>query len=589
MSSTTATSSISNAQTSFGSCEPATTTTAGLGESSLDQVAKRVGVAPDALRAANPQIANPDNLSFGQMVNVPAREVAAPPAPPPAPPPPPARRLEGLGVYQIDMKGGTRVVIERDVVGASRPPDAVVKMAKRGDEVIVSHELKRGPHYAMLLTRFEGTAGKMQSTQHLYRWDGRAKAWVDVTKEASRAGPLAVDWNMPQLPKGFTLPTAGETAKQMAAEMLLSEIPPSLVIPYVKDSILVEHFEFTPPGQHPYLHWNDTISRRWAATGERKTSYWFNKGVAVVGAAGSVASEINTAGRAMQTGTKAATVVTKVARGEQAVANATSQVAQDVAQDGSKLGKNGASKQLGSTDRAHWANTKPETPNPMAGREGVQREVTDINAARNAKKPTTPTDTPPAGGSSGKTVTVANDNEAIKAQKIAVGDTTGTDARKIRASNGKPPDSGPKGPSSGEPSILKDPPKTPEPAPAKPATGTAVGAAGDAATASKYGKWDPADVMARSKYKPTQRDLYKQTVEDMADLMKAKKFPWKSDVDPIILDANGKIMQGHHRIAAAELAKVPIPEDAIKRVPADTIRDTRTWGQVTVRPGLKPQ
>jgi hypothetical protein len=94
----------------------------------------------------------------------------------------------------------------------------------------------------------------------------------------------------------------------MVSEEAISQIPPSLVIPYVKDSLLVEHFEFTPAGENPYQHWSDTIGRRWAATGARKTSYWYNKGVSAVGAAisatgvvtstGKGVSAINAAGRA---------------------------------------------------------------------------------------------------------------------------------------------------------------------------------------------------------------------------------------------------------------------------------------------------
>lgn len=67
------------------------------------------------------------------------------------------------------------------------------------------------------------------------------------------------------------------------SEWIISEVPPSAVIPFVKDSILANHFEFTPPGQNPYQHWHDTIGRRWSATGARKTTYWFNKGIQVAG------------------------------------------------------------------------------------------------------------------------------------------------------------------------------------------------------------------------------------------------------------------------------------------------------------------
>lgn len=264
---------------------------------------------------------------------------------------------------------------------------------------------------------------------------------------------------------------------------------------------------------------------------------------------------------------------------------------------GATTGKSGtdtSGKQVGSTDRGYWANTKPDTANPMAGRDGVQRPVTDIGAARNAKKPAAGPDTPPAGGAAGKNgPVVANDNEAIKAQKIAVGDTTGTDARSIKASGPKKPDTPAQGGPVGEPKILKDPSPArttqAEQATAKPAASKAAGAAENAASGSRYGNWSAGELMTGTPYKPTQRDLYRKTVENMADAMKAGTFDWaKANLTPIRIDENGKVLQGHHRLAAARLAKVPIPEGAIQRVPADNIREPRPWTQVTMRQGEKP-
>src|SRR3974377_1845240 len=52
----------------------------------------------------------------------------------------------------------------------------------------------------------------------------------------------------------------------------------------------------------------------------------------------------------------------------------------------------------------------------------------------------------------------------------------------------------------------------------------------------------------------------------------------KSQVDPVILDGKGNIIAGHHRIAAARLAKVRMPQEGIqiKDVIAG-IRDPRPW------------
>src|SRR5262249_37762952 len=152
-----------------------------------------------------------------------------------------------------------------------------------------AQQISREGLHAQLVTRIENGANGPHATQHLYSWDDfRNPNPTDVTAEASRAGPLAVDWNMPDAPPGATRSEPFDIAKElekgkdkaiafaknMAAESVVSEIPPSVVIPFVKDSVLVEHFEFTPEGQNPYRHWIDTIGRHWSATGERKLGFW---------------------------------------------------------------------------------------------------------------------------------------------------------------------------------------------------------------------------------------------------------------------------------------------------------------------------
>jgi RHS repeat-associated protein len=90
------------------------------------------------------------------------------------------------------------------------------------------------------------------------------------------------------------IPSPGE----FVSEILISKIPPSLVLPYVKDSILVDHFEFTPPGDNPYQNFSDRIARRWSATGARKTQFWYDTGVSVTGAGVAVGNVSNTAAKA---------------------------------------------------------------------------------------------------------------------------------------------------------------------------------------------------------------------------------------------------------------------------------------------------
>lgn len=111
-------------------------------------------------------------------------------------------------------------------------------------------------------------------------------------------------------------------------------------------------------------------------------------------------------------------------------------------------------------------------------------------------------------------------------------------------------------PNISEPSLLG-------PAPEKPAAPNPTGISSQIAPKSRWGNWDLKDLMTGSKYKPTQRDIFRGTVEEMADAMKAGKFDWaKAELDPIILDPQGTIMQGHHRIVAARLAGKQIPNSA---------------------------
>ncbi|WP_405820218.1 FG-GAP-like repeat-containing protein [Streptomyces sp. NBC_01390] len=141
---------------------------------------------------------------------------------------------------------------------------------------------------------------------------------------------------------------------------------------------------------------------------------------------------------------------------------------------------------------------------------------------------------------------------------------------------GKPP---------AEPTILSSKPSEP----VGPAHGPAP-APSPTANAAPAGNWTLSDVMATSRYKPTQRAVYRETVEEMAQKMKSGSFEWPtSPTDIVRVDAGGKIAQGHHRIVAAEMAGKPIPKNAIDVSPkADTITDPRPWGNVAVKPGKKP-
>lgn len=189
-----------------------------------------------------------------------------------------------------------------DTDKGNSPPDAVVHTEIRGNVLYYTATIHRDGMYSRLERRFDLTT--WDCAQRLYRKDDHQNpSWVDVTQQALQAdylnpdgtpkGVLSVEWNMPaQQPKQ---PAIG--VGYMAAEAAVSEIPPSLVIPYVKDSILVENFEFTPPGENPYQHWADTIGRRWAATGARKAGYWYNKLVSVVGEAVAATGVVTATGK----------------------------------------------------------------------------------------------------------------------------------------------------------------------------------------------------------------------------------------------------------------------------------------------------
>jgi RHS repeat-associated protein len=79
--------------------------------------------------------------------------------------------------------------------------------------------------------------------------------------------------------------------------------------------------------------------------------------------------------------------------------------------------------------------------------------------------------------------------------------------------------------------------------------------------------------------KPT--DLYHPTqprskfdfakVDQYAQEMKAGRWNWNSKLEKIIIDPNGNILSGHHRVLAAEKAGVTIPESAIYRTKSHAI------------------
>jgi Domain of unknown function (DUF4157) len=184
--------------------------------------------------------------------------------------------------------GAGPLIIQRQVASAGTEPalpaqasDITAHAEVRGQEIVTTKTLQREGLQSRLVTVFSPVT--MTSTQRLFRRSARSPGWTDVTAQALNekdlnppgvdADELSVEWNMPL----FKPAPPADGIGQQLAENIISEIPPSLVIPYVKDSTLTEHFEFSPPGENPYQHWVGTIGRRWSATGARKTSFWLNK------------------------------------------------------------------------------------------------------------------------------------------------------------------------------------------------------------------------------------------------------------------------------------------------------------------------
>ena len=91
-------------------------------------------------------------------------------------------------------------------------------------------------------------------------------------------------------------------------------------------------------------------------------------------------------------------------------------------------------------------------------------------------------------------------------------------------------------------------------------------------------------LMADSGLMATQSAVEAVRVNAYADDMRAGKWAWLpiNRRNPIIVDAQGNVMSGHHRLVAARLAGVGVPDAAVVRFPGVTARTPRTWSDVSV-------
>jgi hypothetical protein len=90
------------------------------------------------------------------------------------------------------------------------------------------------------------------------------------------------------------------------------------------------------------------------------------------------------------------------------------------------------------------------------------------------------------------------------------------------------------------------------------------------------------DLVARGFAKTTQRPNKNDTtqIEQMATEMANGSFDWgrASIADTkIIVDSNGVLIAGNHRVIAATLAQVPIPAGEIVRLSKPTPLDSYEW------------
>ena len=87
--------------------------------------------------------------------------------------------------------------------------------------------------------------------------------------------------------------------------------------------------------------------------------------------------------------------------------------------------------------------------------------------------------------------------------------------------------------------------------------------------------------MRASRFTPSQTTVELSKVEEYAAKMLAGQWDWNSPINKIIVDSEGNILSGMHRVVAAELAGVQIPEPGIyvSRVP-QTPEKIRSWAEV---------
>lgn len=92
-------------------------------------------------------------------------------------------------------------------------------------------------------------------------------------------------------------------------------------------------------------------------------------------------------------------------------------------------------------------------------------------------------------------------------------------------------------------------------------------------------------LMTGTGWSATQGGVDAAKVNLYADEMARGSWQWLplNRRNPILIDQSGKIMSGHHRLIAARIAGVAVPEAALQRFPGNTSRPSTSWRDVLVR------
>ena len=101
------------------------------------------------------------------------------------------------------------------------------------------------------------------------------------------------------------------------------------------------------------------------------------------------------------------------------------------------------------------------------------------------------------------------------------------------------------------------------------------------------------NIVASGFKKTTQRQSKNDAakIERMAEDMKNGNFDWSKikQHEKILVDQDGVVMNGNHRVIAAALAGKPIPADQIVKLPIKTVLESLDWiDTIPIKPLLLP-